>query len=207
MLGRSGRQWCGTISLLVKQCVQFCSASLGSICLMVVLSFWVIVPAQAEPQSTTTANQEVKDEGKASSQVKEKAIPRGPIPFAQQEALLRNSERWKTLTPEQRRQILAKIEHYRKRFRQRQLERQETFRSFQDAKCKRLKRKSRRLTRTDQFQRVWTRWLNLSTRRKKQVAKKWGIQSALPSQYQKELRKVWNTLSPTKRQELLRNLR
>ena len=87
------------------------------------------------------------------------------------------------------------------------LERQKTYRSYLNAKPKSLRKKSGRLQRTNQFQRVWTRWLNLSTKRKKQVAKKWGIQDAFPSQHQKEMRKVWNTLSPTKRQEFLHNLR
>ena len=49
-------------------------------------------------------------------------VPKGPVPFARQERALRNSERWKEMTPEEQEHALAKIYKYRKLFQQRQVE-------------------------------------------------------------------------------------
>ena len=168
-----------------------------------------ISPTFAETQQSPATKQE-SDEEKASQSPKpgDKELSQKPIPFAQYENALKNSEKWKTLSPEEQKEALDKIEQYRKLFRQRQAELQKKYKPLLEKKpTKRssLLRRNREKFEKN-FEHVWGKWLALTPFRQKELIKKWKIPKALPSESREALLKLWKKLMPTTRQQFLRDL-
>ena len=129
-------------------------------------------------------------------------MPRGPVPFARQERALRNSERWKEMTPEEQEQALAKIHKYRKLFQQRQVERLNKYSPYIGDKPKKKKSLSsrRRPIAEKQFEDIWGKWQALAPKTQLKLAKQWKIQESLPSQRRRDFLKFWNSLLPGDKQ-------
>ena len=129
-------------------------------------------------------------------------MPRGPVPFARQERALRNSERWKEMTPEEQEQALAKILKYRKLFQQRQVELLNKYNPYILEKPKKKKSLSsrRRSIAERQFDDIWGMWQALTPRTQLKLAKQWKIKESLPSQRRREFLKFWNGLLPGDKQ-------
>ena len=129
-------------------------------------------------------------------------MPRGPVPFARQERALRNSERWKEMTPEEQEQALAKIHKYRKLFQQRQVERMNKYSPYIVDKPKKKKSLSarRRSIADAKFEDIWGKWQTLAPKTQSKLAKQWKIKESLPSQRRREFLKFWNRLLPGDKQ-------
>ena len=129
-------------------------------------------------------------------------VPKGPVPFARQERALRNSERWKEMTPEEQEQALAKIYKYRKLFQQRQVERLNKYSPYIVDKPKKKKSLSsrRRPIAERQFEDIWGKWQALAPKTQSKLAKQWKIEESLPSQRRREFLKFWNSLLPGEKQ-------
>ena len=123
-------------------------------------------------------------------------VPKGPVPFARQERALRNSERWKNMTPEDQEQALAKIYKYRKLFQQRQVELLNQYSPYLVDKPKKKKSASsrRRSIAEQQFEDIWGKWQTLDPKAQVKLAKQWKIKESLPSQRRREFLKFWNSL-------------
>ena len=165
-------------------------------------------PTFAETQQPHLTTQEPDEKAVPSSKPGDKKLPQKPIPFAQYEKALKNSEKWKTLSPEEQKEALDKIEQFRKRFRQRQAELQKKYKPLLEKKpTKRssLLRRNREVT-EQTFDDVWGRWQALMPNRQKELSKKWKIPKTIPSKTRQALLKVWKKLMPATRQQFLRDL-
>ena len=129
-------------------------------------------------------------------------VPKGPVPFARQEEALRNSERWKEMTQEEKERVLAKIYEYRKLFQQRQVDLLNQYSPYIVDKPKKKKTvSSRRSSIADQqFEDIWGKWQSLGPKAQIKLAKQWKIKESLPSQRRREFLKFWNSLLPGDKQ-------
>ena len=128
--------------------------------------------------------------------------PRGPVPFARQERALKNSERWKEMTPEEQEQALAKIHKYRKLFQQRQVERLNQYSPYivdKPKKKKSLSPRGRPIA-EKQFEDIWGKWQSLPQKTQLKLAKQWKIPESLPSQRRRDFLRFWNSLLPGDKQ-------
>ena len=176
----------------------------------VLLGLCWISPTFAETQQPLATKQE-SDKEKASQSPKpgDKELSQKPIPFAQYENALKNSEKWETLSPEEQKEALDKIEQYRKLFRQRQAELQKKYKPLLErenqqsgqAYCVVIETNLKRISSM-----FGGKWLALTPFRQKELIKKWKIPKALPSKSREALLKLWKKLMPTTRQQFLRDL-
>jgi len=108
------------------------------------LGFWWSAPILAETQDPNTLKQDSTKKDSELSKPPGRPLPQGPVPFAHFEESLKNSEHWKTLSPEEQEETLENIKLQRKRFFQREAERQKQYRSLLEDNEKRGARSSRR---------------------------------------------------------------
>ena len=129
-------------------------------------------------------------------------VPTGPVPFAKQEQALRNSERWKQMTPEEQEKALDKIYKYRKLFQQRQVELMNQYSPYLIDKPKKKKSVAarRRSIAEQQFEDIWGKWQALTPKTQVKLAKQWKIKESLPSQRRRDFLKFWNSLVPGDKQ-------
>ena len=106
--------------------------------------------------------------------------PASPIPFAKQEQALINSERWKTMSSEERQEALAKIRHLRETFKKHQAELWKNYQPLLEKKRKKKGRLSQRhrTIAEKQFEDIWIQWQGLSLDRQTRLTKKWKIKKA-----------------------------
>ncbi|WP_447970455.1 hypothetical protein [Nitrospira sp. M1] len=79
-----------------------------------------------------------------SSKQPDRKLPQRLVPFAHYEETLKNSEHWKTLSPEEQEEALENIQEHRKRFFQRQVERQKQYDDLLEKNVKKGPKRSRR---------------------------------------------------------------
>ncbi|GJL64602.1 MAG: hypothetical protein NPIRA04_32560 [Nitrospirales bacterium] len=108
------------------------------------LGFWFATPILAEAQDRNSVKQESTEKDSESLSSPERKLPQRPVPFAHFEESLKNSEHWKTLSPEEQEETLENIRLQRKRFFQREVERQKQYRSLLEDSEKKSSRSSRR---------------------------------------------------------------
>jgi len=120
-------------------------SSIGSFCFFALfLGFWLATPILAETQGPNSVKQESKGKDSELSNSPQRKLPQRPVPFAHFEESLKNSEHWKTLSPEEQEETLENIRLQRKRFFQREVERQKQYRSLLEDSERRSARPSRR---------------------------------------------------------------
>ena len=81
--------------------------------------------AEVKQEKSTVSKTPSKEA--APSQPAKKRLYIKPVPFAHYENALKNSERWKAMSPDEQSEALEKIKQARERFRKRELERQKQY--------------------------------------------------------------------------------
>lgn len=94
-------------------------------------------PIVAETPSSATLKSSTPGGDVNSSRQTDPKLPQRLVPFAHYEETLKNSEHWKTLSPEEQEEALENIQEHRKRFFQRQVEREKQY----DALLKKKRKK------------------------------------------------------------------
>ena len=157
----------------------------------------------ASPSSEVQVQFDVPPEGRKSEVT---SNPTGSsIPFAGQEQALKYSDSWKKMTLEEQEEALAKIQHYREIYRQRQAELWERYKPLTEGKPKKKSFLSRRRSSIPDFDDFWAKWQELSSFRQQQVVKRWGVESGDPLQLQPELQERWSQLSRLEKRQLMRD--
>ncbi|GJL67330.1 MAG: hypothetical protein NPIRA05_23010 [Nitrospirales bacterium] len=111
---------------------------------LIFLVFWLPSSILAETQDPNSVNQESTGKDSELSNSSDRKLPQRPVPFAHFEESLKNSEHWKTLSPEEQEETLENIRLQRKRFFQREVERQKQYKSLLEDSRKKGLRPSRR---------------------------------------------------------------
>ncbi len=96
-------------------------------CMCVLFFFlgpWLVWPIFAEVRQHDSTTQESTQKHSGQSKPPSKRLYRKPVPFAHFEESLKNSEQWKTMSPEEQNEALKKISEARERFRKNEIERQ-----------------------------------------------------------------------------------
>ena len=159
----------------------------------------------ASPLSAASPSSDVPPEGRKSEVT---SNPTGSsIPFAGQEQALKYSDSWKKMTPEEQEEALAKIQHYRNMYRERQAELWERYKPLIEKKPKKKSFLSRRRFSIPDFDNFWAKWQGLSSFRQREVAKRWRIESDGPFQQEKQLQERWSQLSTSEKRKMMRDLR
>ena len=132
----------------------------------------------------------------------------GAAPFAHYEEQLRQSERWKTMTEDERQQALQQIAGMRKQL----LERQQLLKNqygLPDAEKKKNRESlmSRR-KRLDQYkdEGMWTNFQALPLKRRLEMEKELGLDRVVPSQRQKKFEEHLQRLPFSRREKVIREL-
>ncbi len=119
--------------------------SLRSFCfLSLFFCFWWTSPILAETSSSDTMKSSSPGGDVKSSKQPDRKLPQRLVPFAHYEETLKNSEHWKTLSPEEQEEALENIQEHRKRFFQRQVERQKQYDDLLEKNVKKGPKRSRR---------------------------------------------------------------
>ncbi len=176
--------------------------------LIVVCHLGSVSPVQAELKSGYTIAPKPKREVPPIPPQSGELLPRQSVPFARYEKMLRNSEAWKNLTPEEQQKALDKIQHYRKLFQQHQSELQQEYKALTKKNPKKRVPLSRRRRTEDKnkFEYVWGKWQSLTPYRQKILSKKWKIPNALPGKRRELVKRVWKRLLPVTRLQFLRDI-
>ena len=154
-----------------------------------------------------------QDQGLQSRELGLNGIPKqrtneGVVPFAHYEERLRQSERWKTMTDEERQQALQKIEGIRKQFLERQqlLKNQYGLPDVEKKKNRESLMSRRRRLEQYKDEGLWANFQALPLKRRLKMEKELGLDRIVPSQRQKKFDEHLQRLPFSRREKVIREL-
>ena len=166
--------------------------------------FTTTVLGESVPVSGASSTQEFQEETEKTTS----SIPGKSVPFAGFEEQLRESRRWQTMTPEEQRQAIQKIERIRRQFMERQQRLNQQYEGLTKKKKPReslmSKRKRRDLAKDKMT--LWDGFQALPLYRRHELEKKFGLLRYTPSQRPQRLQDIVDHMPFSKRTLLLREL-
>lgn len=135
-------------------------------------------------------------------------FPEAPVPFAHYEERLRQSEKWKTMTEEERHQALQKITELRKQFLERQqlLKKQYGLADAESQKNRESLMSRRRRLEQYKEEGLWEKFQALPLQRRLEMEKELGLSRVLPSQRRKKFEERLERLPYSRREKVTREL-
>ena len=157
--------------------------------------------AAAQPKPTTSPSE--------SKKANESRASRNIVPFSGYEERLRQSPRWKTMTPEEQEKVLEKLETARKKF----LDQQQQLNSQYEDQINKMKKpreslmsKRRKRAQYQDVDTLWSRLQSLPIEKRMAMERQLGLDRVAPSQQQSQFQKRLDGLSFAKRSYIIQQL-
>ena len=144
-----------------------------------------------------------------SKKANESHASRSIVPFSGYEERLRQSPRWKTMTPEEQEKVLEKLETARKKF----LDQQQQLNSQYEDQINKMKKpreslmsKRRKRAQYQDVDTLWSRLQSLPIEKRMAMERQLGLDRVAPSQQQRQFQKRLDGLSFAKRNYIIQQL-